>query len=151
MNAGRVSEKPRMYGDLISWQTAVGAVIAILGIIFSAAIYEWIRNPNIIWLIVACFIVLELYGTKVLIDYLKQRKDDSVKPSHNELVAPTTVPTSEPVALFPKDGIDDNLPGFSLHFYIRLANLFVPRRKYICDLGRIDAERLSLYVSSCND
>jgi hypothetical protein len=39
------------------------------------------------------------------------------------------------------------LPGLSLHILLRLNNLPVSRRKYLFDFGKLEAERLSIYVS----
>jgi hypothetical protein len=41
-------------------------------------------------------------------------------------------------------------PGLSLHMSIRVTHLAAKRRKYLFDFGKMDAERLSIYVSSDN-
>jgi hypothetical protein len=73
MNTRRIMEKARMLDNLFGWETLAASCLTILGIIVTAAIYEWIGNPKILWLVVACLIGLEIYFTHTIIAFLEHR------------------------------------------------------------------------------
>jgi hypothetical protein len=111
-----------MFTDYLSWQCLLAASIAILVILFSAFAYEHIRNPNILWFALIGVIGIEICATKVVVDILKQRIEDSVKVSHLQSSPPqpmspatqtSEITAKNPIA-FTATGMEPIFPGVAL-------------------------------------
>jgi len=101
MDARRVLEKPRMFGDYISWQAALAGGMGIIVIIVSAFVYEHIDKPKILWLAYAGIAVILACATKSVIDYLESRSEiakdrAATHPMQPGEKMPTTSPASAP-------------------------------------------------------
>lgn len=81
-----------MFQGLFTWENLGAACVAILGVMGTAAIYQWIGHPKIIWIAVACLIGLEIYFAHQFISFLEGGQSEKA-----------TSPTSQPSATSPSD------------------------------------------------
>jgi hypothetical protein len=89
-----------MFNDYMTWACLLGAGIGILIILFSAFVYEHIRNPNILWVGLIGVVCVEICATKTIIDRLQA-----------PLPADPTQPTTQPTTQTTRPAISRDNPG----------------------------------------
>lgn len=78
LNTRGVLEKPRMFDDLLTWQSVLSASLGLVVLILGALIYQHIGSPKIMWFVFIAIVGIEACVTKVAIDCLERRRSPSI-------------------------------------------------------------------------
>jgi hypothetical protein len=87
-----------MFNGLINWEVLLGVAVTIVTVMASAAVYQWISHPKIIWLAVLALICVELYLAHLLVAYLEQKKSALTPAPTAPAINSSGTPAERPVA-----------------------------------------------------